>query len=311
MAASPQECSANSTLDAFSASNGSGRQQKSLSPLRNSPWRTCAGTMYSCRSSTPDRHAMTWNALTSMKTPRRFCYVPDVIWVADSHDVAATEHCATSSHETDDVSERGTAAASATFANAVQRDNSDSASFPHGGWRIASHDGGMTSARSVSATSAASADYTHSLPAKRIGAGVLFFNQAGHVLLVQTAYKAGWEIPGGCVERDEAPRQAAMREVAEELGLAVVPGRLLAVDWVPPRDGRTDGVMMVFDGGVLSDEGTAAIALPPEELLDWAWCTPDQEVQRLIPLLARRVAACRVARRDGLMVYLENGSPVG
>lgn len=156
-----------------------------------------------------------------------------------------------------------------------------------------------------------SADFTHSLPAKRIGAGVLFFNAAGAVLLVQTAYKAGWEIPGGVVERDEAPRQAAIREVAEELGLTVTPGRVLAIDWVPPRDGRTDGLMTVFDGGVLSNEDAIAIRLPEAELLSWAWCTPEQERERLIPLLARRVEACRAARADGVALYLEDGSPVG
>ena len=28
-------------------------------------------------------------------------------------------------------------------------------------------------------------------------------------------------------------------------------GRLLAVDWVPPQRGRTESVVIVFDGGVV------------------------------------------------------------
>jgi hypothetical protein len=47
------------------------------------------------------------------------------------------------------------------------------------------------------------------------------------------------EITGGAVEADESPYDAAVRELKEELGLTCAPGRLLAVDWVPPR--RTRG----------------------------------------------------------------------
>jgi 8-oxo-dGTP diphosphatase len=38
-----------------------------------------------------------------------------------------------------------------------------------------------------------------------------------------------WSFPGGGVKRDDTPRRAARREVAEELGLDVRPERLLAV----------------------------------------------------------------------------------
>jgi 8-oxo-dGTP diphosphatase len=53
-------------------------------------------------------------------------------------------------------------------------------------------------------------------------------------LLVEPVYKDYWEIVGGCVEANESPRPGAAREVKEELGQTVVPGRLLVVDWVPP-----------------------------------------------------------------------------
>ena len=39
----------------------------------------------------------------------------------------------------------------------------------------------------------------------RVGAGVLFRDGAGRVLLVKPTYKNGWEIPGGYVERGESP----------------------------------------------------------------------------------------------------------
>jgi 8-oxo-dGTP pyrophosphatase MutT (NUDIX family) len=151
------------------------------------------------------------------------------------------------------------------------------------------------------------ADWTATLPTKRMASAVLFTEAAGRVLLVDPTYKDYWEIPGGCVEADESPYDAAGREVTEELGLTVAPGRLLVVDWVPPRPGRTEGVMFVFDGGTLDAELTAAIRVPPDELRGWAWCTPTDAEARLSAPLARRVAAATRALASGLTAYLEGG----
>ena len=150
-------------------------------------------------------------------------------------------------------------------------------------------------------------DYTASLPAKRSAAGVVFTDDAGNVLLVEPAYKPDWEIPGGTVERDESPYTAAVREVREELGIAVVLGDLLAVDWVPPREARTEGLMFVFAGELPDPD---AIVLPPAELRSWAWSSPDEVEARLSPRLARRVRAALRARETGRTAYLESGEPV-
>ena len=146
-------------------------------------------------------------------------------------------------------------------------------------------------------------DWTATLPRKRMGAALLFRDPDDRVLLVEPTYKPDWELPGGAVEADESPRDAAAREITEELGLTVVPGRLLVVDWVPPRDGRTDGLMLVFDGGQL----TGPIRLAESELRSWAWCDSGEAEQRLLPLLARRAAAALLAASTGTTTYLENG----
>jgi len=150
-------------------------------------------------------------------------------------------------------------------------------------------------------------DFTATLPRKRMGAGVLLSSPDGRVLLVEPTYKDYWEIPGGAVEADESPYAAVMRELKEELCLPVQPGRLLVTDWVPPRPGRTEGLMLLFDGGILTPEQTAHIRLSVEELRSWAWCTEQQAAQRLSELLARRIAAAIRARAENTVVYLENG----
>ncbi|GAB0108221.1 hypothetical protein JMUB6875_72320 [Nocardia sp. JMUB6875] len=151
------------------------------------------------------------------------------------------------------------------------------------------------------------AEYLARLPRKRMGAGALFVDALGRVLLVEPTYKDYWELPGGVVEAGESPGAAVVREVQEELGLRVPLGRLLAVDWVPPGLYADDGLMLIFDGGELDTGQASAIVLQPEELRSWAWCDEPEAATRLPDAMARRVAAAIEARVEGRTVYLEDG----
>jgi 8-oxo-dGTP pyrophosphatase MutT (NUDIX family) len=46
------------------------------------------------------------------------------------------------------------------------------------------------------------------------------FDEQGRVLLVRQRYMAGWRLPGGGVDRGEAPQAALLRELGEEIGLS-------------------------------------------------------------------------------------------
>lgn len=129
----------------------------------------------------------------------------------------------------------------------------------------------------------------------------------GRVLVVKPTYKPRWELPGGGVEDDEPPAAAAEREVAEELGIQHRAGRLLALDHVPARNGRTEGLIVVFDGGSLAP--STPFRLPPDELSDWAFVEPDRLGNYLPPLQTRRARAALGARDRRETRYLENGAP--
>jgi 8-oxo-dGTP diphosphatase len=54
------------------------------------------------------------------------------------------------------------------------------------------------------------------------GAVVMLWHE-GRVLLVRASYGEAWTAPGGGIGTREAPVQAAVREISEELGLEVSP----------------------------------------------------------------------------------------
>jgi 8-oxo-dGTP pyrophosphatase MutT (NUDIX family) len=60
-------------------------------------------------------------------------------------------------------------------------------------------------------------------------ASVSVFDQDGRILLVQLADTESWAVPGGAIDPNELPADAAVRECWEETGLLVEPIRLLGV----------------------------------------------------------------------------------
>ena len=132
-------------------------------------------------------------------------------------------------------------------------------------------------------------NYQQTLPQKRMGSGALFLNEQRQILLVNPTYKPQWEIPGGIVEENESPRQACIREVEEELGLAIAPEHLLSIGYQAATDEQTEGIMFIFFGGVLDAEEIAQIKLPKEELSEYRFWELGSVMQALTPRLGQRV----------------------
>ena len=153
-------------------------------------------------------------------------------------------------------------------------------------------------------------EWMASLPRKRMGAAALCRDHDGRVLLVEPVYQDTWVVPGGVVEAGESPHAACRREVAEELGLDRPTGRILSVDWVPAEPGRTEALVIFYDGGVLDGQEIAAMTLPADELASFAFVSPGEIGPLVRPALARRIAASLDALAGGTVAALEDGRPV-
>lgn len=140
----------------------------------------------------------------------------------------------------------------------------------------------------------------HRVPA---GASAYITDPADRALLVKPNYRDGWSFPGGLIDEHEHPEQACAREIAEELGLSMLVGRLLVVHWV--RAERRPPYALVafqFDGGTIPAD--TPITLQAEELDDYGFFSRE-EAKELLPAHAyERLLASAAAREAGGIVYL-------
>jgi 8-oxo-dGTP pyrophosphatase MutT (NUDIX family) len=146
------------------------------------------------------------------------------------------------------------------------------------------------------------------LAVKRVSAGCLMRDEAGRVLLLETTYKPGWEVPGGGAEPGETPRQTALREAREELGLDVTITGLACVDHVDHEHPRRDALRFLF---LVAGPPVAldTLTLQASEIASAHYCDLAEIERRASRPLFRRLAACLGA--TAFPLYLEDGVPLG
>ena len=140
------------------------------------------------------------------------------------------------------------------------------------------------------------------LPGVVIAAGALITDPGGRVLIVKPNYRDHWTLPGGICEHGEPPHAGCRREVAEEVGLELPVGGLLAVDWSQPYGEDARPIMhFVFDGGTVPD-GTSIVV--QEEELDGYQFAGRGELDRYVPpYVAGRITAALAGRAARRTVY--------
>jgi 8-oxo-dGTP pyrophosphatase MutT (NUDIX family) len=144
---------------------------------------------------------------------------------------------------------------------------------------------------------------------KRIAAAALIRDDDNRFLLLEPTYKPTWLLPGGVVEADEDPLTACTREVHEELGLALVPGPLLIVDWVPQHGVWGESLQFIFDCGRMSADRVAGLQLQPSEIRSAEFVTLERALTLTPASLGRRLGAALAAADQGGPTYLRFGRP--
>ncbi len=148
-------------------------------------------------------------------------------------------------------------------------------------------------------------EYLRSLPTKRAGVAVLFFDETGKILIVKPNYKEGWQVPGGTIDTNESPKAAAIREVQEEIGIVVQDLQFLCVEHTVQKDTGLDFLEFMFLGGTLTENAIASIILQNDELDEFKFVTPDEALILFRKSLKRRVPIGLEAMETGKPTYSE------
>ena len=96
--------------------------------------------------------------------------------------------------------------------------------------------------------------------------GVVLLDSAGRILLIQNWLGDGaWRLPGGGIKRGESPPVAAVRELAEEIGVELTPAGLSYLG--SSRRGTWSGQWSAFRGRL----ARPTISLNRHELVAGEW----------------------------------------
>jgi 8-oxo-dGTP diphosphatase len=100
------------------------------------------------------------------------------------------------------------------------------------------------------------------------------------MLVIKRADNGEWALPGGIVEIDGDPREAARREILEETGVQVDAGQLTGVY----KNMRLAVVSLVFWRRPVQGAGD-----PTEEAAEVAWLSGEEVVERMPAAFASRL----------------------
>lgn len=118
------------------------------------------------------------------------------------------------------------------------------------------------------------------------GALVAIWNQ-GELLLVRNSYVPYYSLPGGYLRSNETGRQAAIRELAEEIGVKTSEGELeLVLSEVNEWEGKRDGVEIF----AIEVAERPDVRIDQREVIDAAWFAPEHALSLdLFPPIRRAI----------------------
>lgn len=153
------------------------------------------------------------------------------------------------------------------------------------------------------------AKYYNKQPKKRVGAGLLFFNERSEVLIVKPNYLEKWLWIGGSADEGEAPMATAIRECQEEIGMSPSSLWLAFVNYLPPQPtGQSDILQFLFASKVIDDTFINKLKLQKSELEDARFISIDDLANYMHEYRARAIQTYWKNKQDKSTLYLEDGN---
>ena len=102
-------------------------------------------------------------------------------------------------------------------------------------------------------------------------------------------YPSYWDIPGGSVEENELPREAALREAMEEVNQKLRINKIIHEDSQFDASKDTVFTRLVYAGEILEERD---FILDPEEHTDFKWISSLKEIESnlVVPYLLEILA---------------------
>lgn len=113
------------------------------------------------------------------------------------------------------------------------------------------------------------------LPRRISSSAMILENSVGQVLIVKANYKPYWTFPGGIIDPGETPKEGAIRETFEEVGIRVDPRAVEFVAVVSRKSTYAETYQFIFKAplhmGTLKN-----IVLQASEIDEYQFVTKEQ-----------------------------------
>jgi ADP-ribose pyrophosphatase YjhB (NUDIX family) len=119
---------------------------------------------------------------------------------------------------------------------------------------------------------------------QRIGVALVGFDRDGRILMLNHVFHpvARWGVPGGWLNKGEAPARCALRELEEETGLSAVLGPVVHVsqESIPPHIGIAYAAKI--------EPGQLELS---SEIIDADWFASDELPEPILPFVRNSIEA--------------------
>ncbi len=117
-------------------------------------------------------------------------------------------------------------------------------------------------------------------------------------------------MPGGAIELNESPLDAAKRESIEEIGFEKVTDQLLIVKYVKKCGYKPETIHFVYKGEKLTEDDITAITLAKDELSEYK-CSTLAEAQKIVSkVLAEMLPKAFEALESSTTFYVEGTTEI-